>query len=115
LIRTSDNHYILGGYTDSKDDVNGDFWIVETNSEGDHIFDEAMGGKRADIAYTVINAQDNEFVMGGKTLSYSSEGYDFWIVKIESPRMLPWYLTGIGIFIVALLGYMVYYSIKKYR
>jgi len=105
-FETSDNGYILGGYSSSG--INGDkttpnrglqdFWIVRTDSIGTVLWDKNFGGTDYDFMYNMIITGDGGFLLGGS--SSSQAGFDktqnswgandAWVVKTDSLGNKEW-------------------------
>ncbi|MDO1450478.1 T9SS type A sorting domain-containing protein [Rhodocytophaga aerolata] len=123
LQQTSDEGYILGGYSDSG--VSGDksekrkseehysggnFWVVKTDASGNKQWDKTFGGKRipgysgdnyGEYIKSLQQTSDGGYVLGGTT--YSTAGFDksevsrgdadFWVVKTDASGNKQWNKT----------------------
>ncbi|MFI5173155.1 MAG: T9SS type A sorting domain-containing protein, partial [Chitinophagales bacterium] len=109
IIQTSDGGYLLGGASDSG--LGGDktepkmgeydYWLVKLTSTGTIQWQNTIGGSDDDWLFSVIETNDNGFLLGG----YSSSGIssdkteanigeeDYWIVKINSTGVIEWQNT----------------------
>ncbi|NLB55140.1 MAG: hypothetical protein GX811_05140 [Lentisphaerae bacterium] len=76
---------------------NHDFWIVKIDRDGDKVWDKRFGGLDPDVAYVIVQAQDNGFLVAGTSesglngdKSEASRGdKDYWAVKmIGAPTIL---------------------------
>lgn len=104
ILGTSDNGYIITGYTGSNnEDVAGggwhghwDCWVVKLNIIGDIIWQKCLGGDTLDIAYSIIQTDDGGYLISAGTLSddgdiEGSHGlYDAAIFKLDSLGGLLW-------------------------
>jgi hypothetical protein len=102
IDKTSDNGFILGGYSNSiNGDVTGnnglsDFWVVKINSEGVLDWAKSYGGTGQDRANKIQTTNDGGFIVVG--YSSSSDGdisvnngiSDFWIIKLDVNGNLQW-------------------------
>jgi len=106
LRQTSDEGYILGGYSisDSSGDKTqpswggNDYWIVKTDSLGIKQWDKRFGGTAIDWFYFLRQTSDGGYILGG--LSNSGIGgdktqpswgsLDYWIVKTDSLGIKQW-------------------------
>ncbi len=102
LQHTSDNGYILGGYSMSNDgEVEGnngerDFWIVKIDINGNLQWEQNFGGSSNDRLKSLQQTNDEGFILGGST--YSNDGdvgensgsTDFWIIKTDALGNLQW-------------------------
>lgn len=77
----------------------GEAWIFKIDSTGNLVWQTSFGGSAWDLAYTVVQASDGGFVVGGWTESgdrdvtnnYGSN--DFWLIKVNSIGSLVWQTT----------------------
>jgi photosystem II stability/assembly factor-like uncharacterized protein len=106
VSQTTDGGYIIAGYTESNDgDVSGlhgednyDYWVVRLNSEGDTLWTKCYGGSDDDYANSIIQTNDNGFIVAGYTKSNDGDVWgrkyeyynDYWIVKLDSDGDLLW-------------------------
>ncbi|MEO8147399.1 MAG: T9SS type A sorting domain-containing protein [Bacteroidia bacterium] len=105
IIQTSDNGYIVAGYSVSNDsDVTGnhglkDYWVVKLNVSGTIEWQKSLGGTSDDEAWSVIQAYDSGYVVAGQTESIDGDitgnhGYiDYWIVKLNASGAIQWQKT----------------------
>ncbi len=102
IYQTNDGGYIMAGMTNSNDfDVHGnhgdsDYLIIRTNSTGDTLWTNTIGGSGYDRPNAIIQTSDNNFVVGGYTNSVDGDisnwynSYDFWIVKLDDNGQILW-------------------------
>jgi hypothetical protein len=92
VIQAGDGGYVLAGLTYSFG-VNGDFWLVKTDSFGNQQWNKTYGGTKTDYASSIIQANDGGYVLAGYTYSYGVGNGDFWLVKTDSFGNLQWNRT----------------------
>lgn len=109
ISQTTDNGFILGGWSDSgisgdkTENSNGnyDYWIVKTDSSGNIIWQNTIGGIAREYLKTIEHTTDGGYILGGVSVSGISgdktEGNigleDYWIVKIDSIGNIQWQNT----------------------
>ena len=93
VIETSDEDYMLAGYTDSYGAGGGDFWLVKTNSAGRMLWNRTYGGQEYDEAQSIIQTVDGGYALAGVTRSYGLGVTDFWLVKTDSNGNHQWNRT----------------------
>src|SRR6185295_900534 len=109
IQETTDGGYILGGYSNSNNSGDKtqskwggwDYWIVKTDSFGNYQWDKDFGGTADDLLYSIRQAKDGGYILGGYSNSNISGnktdslrgtlGYaDYWIVKTDSLGNYQW-------------------------
>ncbi|RDC64877.1 hypothetical protein [Adhaeribacter pallidiroseus] len=109
IQQTSDNGYILGGYSDSgknndkSEDRIGvnDYWLVKLDAAGNKEWDKTLGGDQADYLTAIVQTPDGGYVAGGYSdsgksadKSQSSKGStDYWLIKINAQGQKVWDVT----------------------
>jgi hypothetical protein len=93
VFQTSDEGYVLAGYTVSFGAGSSDFWLVKTNPSGNVQWSKTYGGTGADIAYFVIQTSDGGYALAGNTKSFGAGQEDFWLVKTDSAGSVQWNKT----------------------
>jgi hypothetical protein len=109
IQQTFDGGYILGGHsyagaTDIKTEANqgfSDFWIIKTDSIGNFLWQNTIGGTGEDEVKTILQTSDSGFIIGGNSNSIISGDktepnygeYDFWIVKLNNIGAIDWQKT----------------------
>ncbi len=82
--QTSDNGYILAGYTNSFGAGKNDFLAIKLDSLGELEWARTFGGDSSEIAYSVSKTQDNGYILAGGTKSFGAGSGDFLVIKLDS-------------------------------
>ncbi|MFC1549998.1 T9SS type A sorting domain-containing protein [Candidatus Neomarinimicrobiota bacterium] len=91
LVKTSDDGYLLVGYSDSfNDGSNKDIYVVKVDEEGNEVWTETYGGNGGESASEVINTSDGGYAIVGKTDSKGAGGQDIWLLKLNANGNLDW-------------------------
>ena len=116
LQQTSDGGYILGGYSQSGTGgnktspnygtagVDGDFWVVRLDANGNKLWDHTYGGTGDDSLSSLQEVTGGGFILAGSSSSPASTnspadgtktspnygGYDFWIVRLDAAGNQLW-------------------------
>ncbi|MGK5092187.1 hypothetical protein WDW89_09290 [Deltaproteobacteria bacterium TL4] len=90
MTPTADKGYILAGSTLSQNAKKEEAWIVRLDQDGNLLWEKSYGGNGEDIAYSIIQSRDHNFVFVGTTESNSQGRSDAWMVKLDSQGHLLW-------------------------
>jgi len=102
IRQIKDGGFIVAGSASSTDgnifETNGldDFWIIKLDNEGEVDWETTLGGSSNDFARSVVQTEDEGFVVTGVTLSADgdvSQNYgsgDAWIVKLNKEGNVEW-------------------------
>lgn len=79
----------------------GDVWIVRLDFYGEFMWDRTIGGTKEDIAHSVMQATDGNFIItaasnspiSGDKSEESRGMFDYWIVKIDPSGEIIWEKT----------------------
>lgn len=96
LLQTSDNGYVIAGYTLSYGqsmNITGDVYLIKINSSGTVQWTETVGGASYDEGYGIVQATDGGFVVAGVTYSFGAGNADMYILKFTSAGALSWSKT----------------------
>ena len=88
--QTSDDGYILAGYTQSYGAVGNDFWLVKTDSNGNEQWNKTFGSNgNRDLVCSIQQAADGGYILAGITGPYRNS-VDFLVVKTDSDGNKQW-------------------------
>lgn len=109
IINTSDGGYAIIGSSKSQDgDVSlnsgfNDFWVLKISNSGNLIWEKSFGYSGSDNGFSIIQTQDNGYLIAGVIDVTSSDGQgnnrlninrhaggDYWVIKINSVGNLQW-------------------------
>lgn len=102
IKQTTDNGYILTGFTDSLGgDITAhydgnDVWVIKLDATGTLQWQKNYGGNSVDFAEDIVQTTDGGYVVAGT--SYSNDAdvsgnhgqFDFWIFKLDASGNLLW-------------------------
>ncbi len=92
VIQTSDGNYLTVGLSDSETDFE-QAYIVKFNDQGDTLWTKTYGGAGKEIAYQVLETDDNGFIISALTSSTGAGAEDIWIIRINSSGDTLWTQT----------------------
>jgi predicted secreted protein len=85
IIHSSDNGFVIAGYTLSFGAGGDDVFIVKTDSSGLNVqWTKVLGGAYSDVANYLIETSDGGYVTVGHTLSFGAGLHDVWLIKLAS-------------------------------
>jgi parallel beta-helix repeat protein len=96
IHQTSDDGYIVAGYTNSDGAGGDDFWVLKLNETGNVTWEKTYGGPSNDEANAIIETSDGKYVVAGYTYSYgtgSPNTADVWVIKLNEKGEIVWNYT----------------------
>ena len=96
--QTVDGGYVTAGYI-NPNKVQGDYWVVKLDLNGNLEWQKAMGGSKGETATSIHQTVDMGYIVGGITYSNdgdvtgkrgTTEDTDCWIVKLDSNGKIEW-------------------------
>ncbi len=84
IRQTSDNGYILAGFTESYGLGSADVYLIKTNAMGDTVWTRTFGGSGFDVGYYVQQTSDNGYIIIGYNGSYGPVGFNVYLIKTDS-------------------------------
>lgn len=93
--QTIDGGYILAGYTKSLNDtVEGDAYVVKTNSIGDTLWTRSYGGLKEYLANDIIECKNGDFTFCGRTYSFSNKDANMYLARTDNNGTALWEQTN---------------------
>jgi hypothetical protein len=83
VIRTTDQGYLIVGYTESYGAGEEDLYVVKTDNQGNQSWYKTYGGVNDDGASFVCQTPDDGFIISGGTSSFSKDR-DIYLLKVNS-------------------------------
>jgi len=91
--QTSDNGYIVVGHTTSFGAGSYDIWLVKTDAYGFIEWEQTFGGFTWEFGRSVIQTNDEGYIITGSTASYGAGDYDIWIIRTDENGNMLWERT----------------------
>jgi hypothetical protein len=93
VLETSNNEYVLTGYTESYGTGESDLLLIKTDAAGDTLWTRTYGGNTVDWGYSLSPTADNGYILTGFTLSFGAGSYDVWLIKTDAAGDSLWSKT----------------------
>ncbi len=98
VVQTPDGGFAIAGFTCAYGAGGADFWLLKTDASGELLWNRTYGGTGDELARTVIQTDDDGFILIGSTTSTGAGKHDTLLVKTNAFGELLWNRTygGIG-------------------
>ncbi|WP_342304905.1 Ig-like domain-containing protein [Methanolobus sp. ZRKC5] len=99
VMQVSDSGYVFAGRTSLLDESYNfiDYgWLVKTDDNGNHVWNQTFGGNGSDYTYSVTSTNDGGYVLAGETNSFGTSSHDAWLIKTDSNGNEEWNRTFDG-------------------
>ena len=89
IILTSDNHFLVVGYTQPEGRYDLDLFLLKLNSNGDLIWKKNYGTQKVEIGYAIAEDSKGDFIVVGKA-NTTTESAQTWVLKTDTNGNIIW-------------------------
>jgi len=82
--QTTDEGYIVTGYTESYGMGESDVYLIKTDSLGDTLWTKTYVGGDQNYGRSVQQTADGGYIVAGDAIFYGAGGYDVYLIKTDS-------------------------------
>jgi hypothetical protein len=93
ILELSDGGFAVIAETESFGAGQMDFWLIRTDSNGNHLWNRTYGGSFRDHGFSILEHNDGGFVLMGMTTSFGGADKDMWLVHTDSAGNHLWNYT----------------------
>ncbi|MDH3892806.1 MAG: hypothetical protein OEV49_17220 [candidate division Zixibacteria bacterium] len=90
VAQADDSGYATIGSTSSYGAGDGDVYLVRTDAWGDTVWTQTYGGSGYDHGSDIVASSDGGWVIAGHTASMTPQGWDAYVLKVDSIGNLIW-------------------------
>jgi len=93
IIQSKDSGYMIVGRTSSKGAGNNDAWVLKLDEEGNLLWEKTYGGEKNDGVSSIVEVEDDSYIICGYTWSKGNGNDDGWVFKIDRNGKVLWERT----------------------
>ena len=93
LEETSDEKFILAGFTNAVGAGFCDYLVLKIDELGYASWQKIYGGSSLDRAFALKKTLDDGYIVAGVTSSFEVESYDLWLLKLDINGDISWQKT----------------------
>ncbi|GEM_PF-4759393 len=90
IKETSDNGFIVAGFTESFGNGSADIWLIKINGNGDAEWSSFAGTEETEVGYSVVQAPDGGYAVAGKQIPLGSSFANCYLAKFNGDGELLW-------------------------
>ncbi|MBK8700529.1 MAG: T9SS type A sorting domain-containing protein [Saprospiraceae bacterium] len=83
----------FGGWTQTTNNGNADFYLVKKSVNGATLFEKTYGGHNSDSGLALLISEDSHLLFAGTTLSFGAGRGDMYLMKLDKEGQMIWQKT----------------------
>ncbi|MEO8087057.1 MAG: T9SS type A sorting domain-containing protein [Bacteroidota bacterium] len=92
-IETLDGGFLLGGSTDTSNNVSADIYLVKTDGDGNLQWAKNYSGSNYEMARAAVQTSDSGFLIVGSTKSFGAGNSDCFLMRLDALGNIQWAKT----------------------
>jgi len=93
ISNAEEDSYLILGSTNSYGLENSNMWLIKIDEEGEEIWNKTYGNNGWEEGASIIQTEDEGYILVGSTSSYGAGSDDVWAIKIDSYGAEQWNFT----------------------
>ncbi|RJP77403.1 MAG: T9SS C-terminal target domain-containing protein [Candidatus Zixiibacteriota bacterium] len=83
VIATGNEHYLVGGFTQTAAAGSMQMWLIKIDAQGDSLWSRTVGGIGIDMAFALQQAPNGDYLLAGLTTSWGAGEGDMMLACIQ--------------------------------
>jgi predicted secreted protein len=83
VAQCPDGGFLIASQTQSFGVGGSDVWLIRTNSQGIHVWNQTYGSTDADYCRSMVRASNGDVVIAGITLGFNANSSDLWLIRTD--------------------------------
>lgn len=83
IVEKSDGGFVLAGFTLAGEELQEEFYLLETDNTGFHVNDLTIGGAGMDMASSIVMTETGDYLVGGWSSTVSAGEQDMYLAGVS--------------------------------
>ena len=90
LVECTSGGYAICGYTSSFGVGGYDAWLIRTDANGNHLWNQTFGGTNSDYGYSLVECGSGGFAVAGRTYNFGVSSGAAWLIRADASGNHMW-------------------------